>query len=191
MNKPDSAADDVVLGFLSQVRHASLDQIRVYAKSPGVQINESNREALPFVQHMTHILVSGADLEVTFKTHFMEAAAAKLLMSKLGSVSSTDQVVDFMKEFSNIVAGKTKTMLEAADFVVAQSLPFSIRGYNEIFYVEGGEGETFIAWGLAVDGIEIHCSAAVTLRSEATRAKLVDVKYKPEVAAQLGEVELF
>lgn len=187
----DAKSKDHIADFLNQVRAASIDQLRIYAKAPKVTLETSDRDTLPFVQHMTHILVTGADLEITFKTHFMEDGAAELLATKLGSRPKPGQEIDFMKEFSNIVAGKTKTMLERGGFVVAQSLPFSIRGYNEIFYEADRQSDQVEAWRLKAESAEIHCSVSIAIRTSDAHGRLSGVKYVPETEDALGEVELF
>lgn len=193
-SEPAVAATESIItiaDFFSKVRTASLDQLRVYGKAPDLQIFEVELEKLPFVQHMTHILVSGSDLDLTFKSHFMLDDALRLLKLKIGTAATSSQAVDFMKEFSNIVAGKTKTMLETAGFVVAQSLPCSVRGYNEIFYTSNDGRESMSAWSLIGSGVEIHCSAAVSVRNDGTINRLKSVEYEEEVTGKLGDVEIF
>ena len=177
--------------FTEQIQHASLDQLRIYSKTPDIVATPADYALLPFFQHMAQILVSGADIDVVIKTHFMTLAAESLLMRKTGSILSNSHTIDFMKEFSNLLAGKTKAMLEESGFVVAQSLPFAIRGYNEIFYKVRLENSNQRVWSLKWNGSDIQCSVNITLKTHRDFTPLGTIQYNVQNQDDVGEVEIF
>jgi CheY-specific phosphatase CheX len=177
--------------FLEQIQAASANELMVYARVGSAEVQLADRTQLPFVQHMTHILVSGAEIEVTFKTHFMNEAADWLLSQKVGKGMSLDHAIDFMKEYSNIIAGKTKTMLEAAGFEVSQSLPFAVRGYNEIFYGSGDKKIVHHTWMIKAGDAALHCSVSIVSRDVGALEKLRQTSYQPKDSGDVGEAELF
>jgi hypothetical protein len=185
-------AETILTGLLMQVREASLDQFMIFAKRSGTELEPIETKRLPFVQHMTHILISGAELEVNFKTHFMLLDAIRLTKGKLAaSEASTQQAIDFMKEYCNRIAGKTKAMLEATGLTMGQSLPFAIQGYNEIFYARDASWTSHAAWRLKDPQGEFCCSVAVILRTDDVLEPLKRVAYERENPDQIGAVELF
>jgi hypothetical protein len=174
------------------VRDASLDQLRLFAKCAAVRLEEVTVESLPFTQHLAHIMVVGPEIEISFKTHFMGGDALRFTKQKLGTAHATlPQGIDFMKEFCNLVAGKTKQLLEGHGFVMGQSLPFAIQGYNEIFYPRADDGTHHAAWRLTDAGGTVCCSVSAHVRKAECLTRLAGIEYRSEDQAAVGEVELF
>lgn len=183
--------EKVLAAFLDCVRLASADQLAGFARLDHVRVEPIEGSALPFLQQMTHVLVTGDEIVLNFKTHFMFDDVAQMALRKVGAVLTKPQTIDFMKEFCNIAAGKAKTLLEATGMTLGQSLPFSIQGYNEIFYPETVRGGGTAAWRLVAPDGSITCSATVKASSAAVIESLARVTYSGATDPVSGEVELF
>lgn len=174
------------------VKDASLDQFQIFTKVQDAEMGETSIENLAYSQQMTHILITATDIEVNFKTHFMLKDAGQFVASKLGADPKTErQCVDFMKEYCNVVAGKVKAMLEKADVMAGQSLPFAIQGYNEMFYPKASEDKLHGAWKISCKLGEIVCSTTIEIRSEDILPNINNVKYAEGSGSESGDIELF
>ncbi len=178
--------------FVEQIQNASQDQLKIYARAPEVTFQAEDFTDLPYAQQMSHILVTGKELEVNFKCHFMLNNARALAMLKIGASEISDsQAVDFVKEYCNIVAGKIKSMCESQHFDLGQSLPFVMQGYNEMFYPADSGRIVRRAWRLSAANTTLTCSVKIDIRDDSVFGKLGSVQYKPESGNDDLNLELF
>lgn len=177
---------------LGQIRSASLDQFKIYIKSSEVTARDRSSEELAYVQQLAHILVSGDDIEINFKVHFMLEVAKNYTIEKLGNVTVSDRLcVDFVKEYCNLVAGKAKAILETVGLSMGQSLPFAMQGYNELFYQRDPNDCGHDAWTLHGPKGSVYCSVGIRILNTDIEALLSKVIYQDQFGADSGSVELF
>jgi hypothetical protein len=177
---------------IDTLKIASADQFRIYTNNSEIAFKEIEIAELPFYQQLAHILVSGEDLELNFKTHFMLDDVKGYTTAKLKSdIVSTNQITDFIKEYCNLVAGKAKLFLEEQRLVVGQSLPYAIQGFNEMFYPKTNGYSKDNAWELTGPLGSIRCSCTIRLFKTPAVTALKNVQYTNQFGRESGEVELF
>lgn len=177
---------------IDTLKCASVDQFRIYTNTPAIDLRNIQIPDLPFYQLLAHILVSGEDLEVNFKTHFMLDDVKGYTSAKLKSEAvNNNQLTDFIKEYCNLVAGKAKLFLEEQHLVVGQSLPYAIQGFNEMFYPKTTGYSKDDAWELNGPLGSIRCSCTITLFKTPAATVLKNVRYIERFGKDSGEIELF
>lgn len=177
---------------IDTLKVASLDQFRIYTNTAEIALQDITISELPFYQQLAHILVSGEDLELNFKTHFMLDDVKSYTSAKLkSSAVNNNQLTDFIKEYCNLVAGKAKLFLEEQHLVVGQSLPYAIQGFNEMFYPKTNGYSKDDAWELNGALGSIRCSCTIRLFKTPAAAVLKGVQYTNRFGQESGEVELF
>ena len=87
---------------IDTLKSASVDQFRIYTNTSEIALRDIPISDLPFYQLLAHILVSGEDLEVNFKTHFM-LEDVKGSIKKLKQLSILERIL-FRKPFSILQA---------------------------------------------------------------------------------------
>lgn len=175
------------------VRDITRDQFELFVKDQEAEVAAFEVMGLPFLQQMTHIMVFGPEIEVNFKTHFMLSDVRRMTQRKTGAAEVSDiQAIDFMKEFCNVVAGKVKLTLTRGGFSLGQSLPFSILGYNEVFYPKEDRGSLQTAWRVRGRDGFFNCSATIVVPgADEAWSRLESVKYLRDESEAQGDVELF
>ncbi len=177
---------------IDTLKGASVDQFRIYTNTSEIALRDIPISDLPFYQLLAHILVSGEDLEVNFKTHFMLDDVKGYTNAKLKSDAvSNNQLTDFIKEYCNLVAGKAKLFLEEQNLVVGQSLPYAIQGFNEMFYPKTSGYSKDDAWELVGPLGSIRCSCTIKLFKTPAINALKNVKYVEQFGKDSGDIELF
>jgi len=177
---------------IDTLKVASVDQFRIYTNTAEIALRDIAVSELPFYQQLAHILVSGEDLELNFKTHFMLDDVKGYTTAKLKTdVVSNDQLTDFIKEYCNLVAGKAKLFLEEQQLVVGQSLPYAIQGFNEMFYPKTIGYSKDDAWDLGGPLGNIRCSCTIRLFKNPAITALKGVQYTCQFGQETGDIELF
>jgi hypothetical protein len=128
---------DLLQDLLDIIQQSSLSRLKSLSKRDDVDLLAMDENPLVCAHWMSLILLSGPQLRVTFKTHFMlEAAqtfACKAYQMESREVSQL-RGKDFFREFCNLTAGHAKLVLAANDVRVGVSLPALARGFDDIFY---------------------------------------------------------
>lgn len=184
--------ESILEPLLGQIRAIFLDQFRILSSLPKCKIDLVESADLAYAEQMTHILLSGNGVDLNLKTHFMISDILALSKVRLSDASAKKRYsIDYMKEFSNVVAGKTKGMLEKSGLHFGESLPFAMRGYNEIFYPDESAPTARAAWKVGGGTIVIRCSASIVLRSRDIIDRLQTVHYDCEFGTEPSQVERF
>jgi len=135
---------------------------------------------------MSFILLSGKDIRILFKAHYMSSTAkffaGKTFDSSKESVSKV-RALDFFKEFCNLTAGNIKIALAANKIKVGISLPILARGFDEIFYPRPADS-IMKYWSLVCEQETLFCSADIAILQP------LAIKYEGEqTSATEGDVE--
>lgn len=126
-----------------------------------VEFNDIDIGLLKFSEQMALILLNGPKLRMFFKLHFALGEVKELLKEPFPRESFDDRrIKDYMKELSNLVAGKLKSKLANANLKMGQSLPISLVGYNEIFFRQEAGKHTF-AFEVILSGQRVLCSTSL------------------------------
>lgn len=149
-------------------------------------------QQLHYFEYMTQILLTGTEIEISFKCHYMLSKLKSIVEKRAGSPTNDSvQIADFAKEFTNVIAGKCKTALENCEVMLGQSLPFCIHGYNEIFYSQQVKNDVSGSWTLKTPLGELVCSTVIKARSEDIFKKLTATRYEDEYGKNVDNIELF
>lgn len=172
---------------LSLIRECALRRMKSHSSSSCVSIEEVEPDYRRTVHGnwMGLILVSGADLRITFKVHFDIKNVRVIISQLLGSEPSTISsglALDFIKEFCNLSAGFIKQVLEenSEPVMTGISLPIVTKGFDDLFYKESSADEISEIWKIVVDGIVLYCTPHVNIFST---EKLAQVKMPKEEEA--------
>lgn len=147
------------------VQSASVSNLKFLSKRNDIEIIESPNLPLVAGHWMALILVSGADLRLTFHAQFM-STSAKYFAERAyrGQADSLTQkrTLDFFREFCNLVAGQQKTVLAKNGIKTEASLPAVARGFDELFY-QPIPGSHMVQWKLVSQDALIHCLVFIDL----------------------------
>lgn len=184
--------EKAIANLLDQFRLIVIDQLKIIIENEQVESAETVLVDLPFTQYMTNILLGGPQLEISIRFHFMLENINNIAKLRVGSaLASSDQAIDFIKEFSNVVAGKGKTLLEGSDLFLGQSLPFCIQGYNEIFFPKQSVKSKRSAWHIKCPSGEFIASIAIEAQNTVENSIQEDLKYEAEFDRKVDNIELF
>ncbi len=92
---------------------------------------------LLYFDHIVFICIMNQSVRITFRIHFLDRDAREFwaLANSKPPISVTDyKVVDYLKEFCNILSGSVRAVLNEGDIYVGQSLPVYVAGFNELFF---------------------------------------------------------
>ncbi|SDH72161.1 hypothetical protein [Propionivibrio dicarboxylicus] len=173
------------------VRYASITRAKTQANAESVVIGEmesSFQSGRILAPHMAFILISGETIRITFKAHFSIRSAKRLAFRIYGGASAEQirerQAIDFVKEYTNLVAGNLVTRLSNVGVEVGISLPLATSGFYEVFadYIDKQIPTVACSdfWELDVDGYKLYCSAQYEFLSIERLAKLADVVVEEE-----------
>jgi CheY-specific phosphatase CheX len=173
------------------IRNISRFQLAHQARTNEIDIDDFPENKKVYSHFMSIILVSGASLKITFKTHF-KSKDAKVLASSIFNVKPDDvsvpQSLDFFREFCNLTAGSIKWALSQHEVEVGISLPIVTRGFDEIFFPRKQNATHFHdAWKLKASEMIIVCTSNIEF-TEAVNLSKLDENFDGSSGGQ-GEVE--
>ncbi|MBF0312782.1 MAG: hypothetical protein HQK52_05160 [Oligoflexia bacterium] len=172
--------DDVFL----MVKDTSVSRFKTHMKIDEIQVSiPANCDANVIRSfHTVIILISGDDIKMTFKSHFDSELAGYLCAKALKKESvSWDKAIDFMKEYSNVVAGKIKKFFMDQEVIVGLSLPIVTRGFDEIFFEPPETGNVLIDnWILSIESNHLYCTCIAEILN---KNRIQSIKYPLEKQA--------
>lgn len=160
---------DELCRFLNFCKEASISIINDSAGGESF-LEQPVPEELRVLGHwMSVIMLTSGEMRLTFKTHFM-SSDGKILTSKslrkpVENITQ-DQILDFFKEYCNMVAGKIKWLIEFNGHASGISLPLSMRGFDEVFFPSPDNRLLFLEqWGLKSELTSFVCSVAIEVQN--------------------------
>jgi hypothetical protein len=180
-----SAHASTLKSVVSLIRESSLSRLITLSRKQNILIREIETTPLVFAHWMSFILISGENLRIIFKAHFMTEAAIYFAEETYGNSKevSLGRSLDFFREYCNLTAGQIKLELDQNNVKVGASLPGLIRGFDEVFYREQ-KGSTKILWQLGSNEIRFDCSAHIEVFKDFEIKKITN-----DEKADSGEVE--
>lgn len=149
------------------VRDASVSRLRSASLNKfGMELREAPIvDDFVYGHWMSFILMSGKDVQVTFKSHFMSkdtrVLVAAALRKDIGAITH-HMVMDFMREYCNLAAGEIKAQLQQNQVGIGLSLPLITRGFDEVVFSDRVDKKQIIdAWQVAWKGGHLVCSSVI------------------------------
>ena len=182
------------MDFLTLAKEVSHEIIKTYCRSQEITVSDNIKSGLKYNEYMSVIRLNGARLRIGFRVYYMIKHAAGLSHQKYGldvEQISALQVIDAMKEFCNATAGRLKYLLEQNDIITGHSLPFALKGYNELLFKEFSDSIADASWRLEnPQKAHIDCSIFYFSKDEKTIEKMsrLQGRFKKELADQAVEM---
>lgn len=155
---------------LKIIRECALRRMKSHSSSPDVEVLEVGEDYVRTVHGnwMGLILISGADIRITFKVHFDIKNVRLVISNMLGSdPTSVSQALalDFVKEFCNLTAGYLKQVFEEHEtpIVTGISLPIVTKGFDDLFYQQSTNDEINEIWKIVINGVTLFCTPHVNI----------------------------
>ena len=201
MNQPKVEIKDVEKIF-DLVRHSSegsLSNLLGLTESDVSSANLSSGSDLSYDHWVCCIVVAFKEMSISFTIHFMSKTArglASLGMSKSADQLSPKSCHDFIREYSNVTAGKIKSALQGCDFSVENlrdmMLPLQEPSYDMGTIQEQTEGHWLHHWLLDVKDIgEVICSAKVEVTDTGFVDKLQNLDQTTVTIDDEGDIDFF
>lgn len=176
-------------------RNASLEVFQAETKNKEFETRElstAEQGNLMFIEDISCIMLIGEEIRVVFKIHYWLENAVKIL--KKIHPNHPEHVVekksrDYMKELSNVVAGRIKYKLLTMKCNIGQSLPINFDGFNQLFFSEKRPNEYSDAWGIMdSEHQEFICSTSIQYYKDSIINKVSSSKHDDSLPL---DVELF
>jgi hypothetical protein len=134
------------------------------------------------------ILVYSQELKGTFKLHFGQDKLAKKLGMSLDDPQLKSVINDFIKEYSNLMAGALQQIFEAYEIKVGISLPLITRNLDRYFEKPHKEIVETLVWQITCGDVKITCEFQLEVFGQESKDRL---KEEPQVELKLenGQVE--
>ena len=172
--------------LLDLIRSASLSRLKSLSQMDNLKFGEIDEEPRVFSHWMSFAFLSGKNLRIVFKAHFMTSAAqffaSKIYKGPKEKIKST-QAIDFFKEFCGLTVGQLKLDLSKSNVRVGISLPGLIRGFDEVFY-KRTKGVIHDFWRIEEGSWRVDCSVDVEVFE---KFSIVDLDSVDQT--KLGDVE--
>ncbi len=182
------------LEALVQSRSESI--LRTFGSVTELRTSEPLSHSLVFGHRMSLIMVSNAAIRVTFSAHFNEEETQELLRLRLKNQAGTfptEQVLDYFKEYCNVVAGALKVDLKNAGLETGISLPLATRGFDELFFPPVDSHHVFAHhWAIHHPFGSFHCTVRYQILNPSEFQKIPVDALKPKEVDEdsAGEMEL-
>lgn len=178
-----------------QIARACSQQIMShYLNEANIVVVDQNPDQLKYNQFMAMIRIVGEELRLAFRAHFQINSARQLVLSRFGGTNEQvtgQQVVDAFKEYCNETAGRLKYILESSEIPVGHSLPFAVRGFNEMIFKQHLQVTDEDCWTLKSDVGQLDCSLYLYTTQHSVLEKLHHLDLKLLDSADHESVEIF
>jgi|GEM_PF-3193633 len=184
-----TARPQSLLDFIRFCKEASVSTLKDYTHIESVHEMLPSSDSIILGHWMPVIIISSAVMQITFKTHLMTMDGKIFSASsfkKNPEEMSSQQVLDFFKEYCNMVGGKIKWLLEFNQIASGISLPILLRGFDEVFFSHQETPYLFSdKWKITSNTASLTCSILIELQDK-TLWKRLNLNY--EVSADQSEV---
>ena len=160
------------------MRSASLEVFQVEAKSPDYSIlefKEKDTDKLIYTQDIACIMLIGEEIKIVYKIHYWLDDAIEVLRKVHPSHSETiveKKSRDYMKELSNVTAGRMKYKLLTTNCNIGQSLPVNFDGFNQLFFSEKRNNEFSDSWAISNKQQEFIMSFSIQYYKDSILSKI-------------------
>ncbi|MBF0316084.1 MAG: chemotaxis protein CheX [Oligoflexia bacterium] len=153
--------------LITMIKDNSIDRFKSHMKYNDVSIEIPNDKNLNKVRSFRTviILVSGDDLKLIFKVHFTSEIANYFYQNAMQKTpAAVEKSIDFMKEYTNVVAGRIKKFFTDQNVNVGISLPILTRGFDEIFFELPKINDAIVEnWIIKAEKYHLCCTGIIEL----------------------------
>ena len=159
--------EDINKIFFQAIKSASREVFQAETKNPDFSIlefDEKDPNKLIFIQDIACIMLIGDEVKVVIKIHYWLDDAIEVLKKVHPAHSKTiveKKSRDYMKELSNVTAGRIKYKLLTMNCNIGQSLPVNFDGFNQLFFTEKRNNEFSDSWAITNQHQQFVMSASV------------------------------
>ena len=194
MSKMSEKFSDTNRIIFQVIKAASLEVFKAEAKSPESSIREFTKQdsdKLIYIQDIACIMLIGDELRVVFKIHYWLDDAIQILKKVHPAHSETiveKKSRDFMKELTNVTAGRIKYKFLTINSNIGQSLPVNFDGLNQLFFIEKRNNEFSDSWAISHEDKEFIMSVSIQYFKDSILDKINDTMLQDSAPP---DVELF
>lgn len=127
--------------------------------------------------------------QILFKMHFNFNAIRSLCGHRDG-VQSKNDIIDFMKETCNLIAGRYKQRIFGFEQNVNHCVPVFLNGFTEQMFSSALYGEEFY-WAIGNSGMKISFSALVNINDIEKTTKIYSMSAATAAAPAISPIEEF
>lgn len=152
-------SDDISKQNIKVLREISAEVLGQHSTIRNVNWSEipTAQEASGYI--CATIPICGKDIEVTFNTYFLPKETTGYVEAKnLNREINNDFVIDFFKEYCNLIYGEYKRVFKHAGLSINQTLPESYIDNDHKFHTYAIESENHSIWQLTSTGGNLYVS---------------------------------
>lgn len=157
--------------------------------------SDAEVETLQYREYLVAVLLSsGSGIDIRYMVHFWLEDAKQLLSCEVGEpIDQIDDVraIDYLKEYCNLVAGKTKMIFEQHDIILNNSLPIGIDGFNLDLFTSKSPHEVDLHWQQSCENIKFDFSLKYTINNEDIFKKLENLPKRLQDIDHSNDIEFF
>jgi len=177
------------------IRQKSESLLKSFGSVDPVRSSSPPSTFLVHGHRMTVILISSPVVRITFKAHFNEFESSGLIKTRLKSIKEpipSEQVLDYFKEYCNVIAGAVKSELKTVGIDAGISLPLAARGFDELFFPTPDNKRTFEnTWTIEHPFGNFRCSLFCQILDPSAFEKIPPHAFNsPDTSNSDGEMEL-
>ena len=120
-------------------------------------------------------MLIGEEIKIVYKIHYWLDDAIEVLRKVHPSHSETiveKKSRDYMKELSNVTAGRMKYKLLTTNCNIGQSLPVNFDGFNQLFFSEKRNNEFSDSWAISNKQQEFIMSFSIQYYKDSILSKI-------------------
>jgi hypothetical protein len=168
---------DHIQNLKNIIRNLSVSRLSLTTPVPGLRLEEATApQDLVHGAMMSVVLVAGGAFRLAFKAHFSSRSVRHLMSTTLGingSQISETQLKDYMREYSNLVAGGIKATFSSYGIASGISLPLVTDGFDEVLYTASQKMAVVQdLWELSWSGGSVVCGSSIEVLDREQFSKL-------------------
>ena len=142
----------------------STDYIRQATGEKNLVVSPEELLNLRYNQFFSGIAVFTNTFRVVFRAHYFLEDIEQLVHVP-SEQRNLYSYIDSVNEFCNVVAGRSMTELLGKKDPFGMSIPFSMEGFNQLFFEREGIFGAANSWAISAKSIKIQCSLLVSVTS--------------------------
>lgn len=162
--------------ILEKLKTSSLLVLSNEVDDPNIGFSEAEFSDLPFHEGMTLTVLHSDDYQILLKLHFNNLSVLGFFEKhfKKSTITNRIEVIDYMKEMCNIVAGKYKQLVFGFQEEICHCVPVYIAGYTELMFTTASESKHYF-WNIKNSkNNNIYFSATLDILNKKTFNNLFD-----------------
>ena len=157
---PDSFSQDpsdpleLILASFSREAVRSLLNLQDHS----ILLHKINPDSQPIQNHLCHISLHGDILSVNFRLHITQKQIEKILEGSFSKTLTYNEILDWGKEFCNVVAGYVSRIMQQSNSKIEYSLPITTPAYFLALSQETYHSEKKASWKITTPFGPLICS---------------------------------